>query len=108
MRDLTIVPGPVFAPGCCMVCGGNQGPMLDTGVDIPGDGRMYLCVRTCLRIAADKAGLGVAKSMIYDLEQRGALVGRCTATKKNGERCTGRALPHHSTCVAHTRVKEAV
>ena len=102
MRELTIVPGPVFAPGCCMVCGGNQGPMLDTGVDIPGDGRMYLCVRTCLRIAFAQVGL------LHDLANPPVNGDQCTATKKDGSRCSGRALPHHTTCVAHTRVKEAV
>jgi hypothetical protein len=56
MRELRVIPAPIFAPGYCMVCGGIEGPVLDTGVDIPGDGRMYLCVRTCLRIAAAQAG----------------------------------------------------
>lgn len=52
MREPVLVEGPYFTPGHCMICGGNQGKMIDTCVDIPGDGRMYLCLKTCVPLIA--------------------------------------------------------
>ena len=113
MRDLRIVDYAAFAPGTCMVCGTHEGPFLDTGVDIVGDGRMYLCVRTCLRIAAEKAlFLPSPNSPIISFEDaverpeevyKSLFPERCSAEKKNGERCNGKALPGRPTCVAHSR-----
>jgi hypothetical protein len=93
MRLPSLVPGAIFAPGNCMICGGNEGQMVDTGVDIPGDGRMYICVRWC---APRIAGL---------LDER-APEERCTATKANGRPCTAKALPGYAVCVAHLRVQQ--
>jgi len=67
--------------------------MIDTGVDIPGDGRMYLCVRYCApRIAAL-------------LGEREEPERQCSATKANGSPCTAKALPGREICVAHLRVQ---
>jgi hypothetical protein len=56
MREPMIVEGPVFSPGHCHVCGRSGGPMVDTGVDVVGDGRTYICVEMCLPLMAGKAG----------------------------------------------------
>src|SRR5262245_52876331 len=93
MRRPSLVPNAMFAPGMCMVCGGNEGEMIDTGVDIPGDGRMYLCVRYCAPYIASLLG------------EREEPKPKCQATKSNGERCTADALPGRELCVAHLRVQ---
>jgi hypothetical protein len=56
MREPTIVNGPMFSPGFCHVCGRVEGKMVDTGVDVPGDGRTYICVDLCLPLMANRAG----------------------------------------------------
>ena len=86
------VPNAMFSPGTCMICGGNEGEMIDTGVDIPADGRMYLCIRYCApRIAA--------------LVERREPELICSATKANGQPCSAKALPGYEVCVAHLRVQ---
>jgi hypothetical protein len=75
-----------------MICGGNEGQMVDTGVDIPGDGRMYLCVRYCA-------------PHIADLLQQREPEQRCAAMKANGQPCTAKALSGHEVCVAHLKVQ---
>src|SRR2546421_383469 len=42
MREAQLVPAPVFPPGTCFGCGGNEGPMVDTMVDVVGEGRIYV------------------------------------------------------------------
>jgi hypothetical protein len=54
--EILIVDAAVLPPGMCHVCGRSQGAMVDTGVDVPGDGRTYLCVELCLTLAANQAG----------------------------------------------------
>ena len=94
MQRPSLVPSAIFAPGTCMICGGNEGQMVDTGVDIPGDGRMYLCVRYCAPFIA---------SLLGEREEPEPL---CTATKTNGDPCTAKALPGREVCVAHLRVQQ--
>jgi hypothetical protein len=78
-----------------MICGGAEGEMVDTGVDIPGDGRMYICVRWCApRIGALTTGH-------YSPPES-----RCSETKANGQPCTAKALPGREVCVAHLRVQQ--
>ena len=92
MRLPTRVPNAMYAPGCCMCCGTNEGEMIDTGVDSP-DGVAYICVRYCApRIAALVGGQGPER--------------QCTAIKQNGNRCTAKALPERELCVAHVRVEQ--
>jgi len=84
----------MWAPGCCMVCGRHLGEMIDTGIAIPGDGRMYLCIEYCApQIAALVGAIDTPKP-------------KCSATKANGEPCSADALPGHELCVAHTRVQQ--
>lgn len=56
MRSPRMVSGPVLSPGKCFICGGGEGAMLDTMVDIVGDGRFYICERICLPQVAAAAG----------------------------------------------------
>jgi hypothetical protein len=92
MRELGLVPAPIFAPGHCMICGGSYGPMIDTRVDIPGDGRMYICTHVCF------------PEMIR-LVQEVPASRRCTATKVDGTPCTAPAVAGHRYCVAHTKLE---
>lgn len=64
--------------------------MIDTRVDIPGDGRMYICVRLCAPMIANLLGLAPE-------------VRKCTRIKLNGEPCAGDALPGRDVCVAHAK-----
>jgi hypothetical protein len=66
--------------------------MVDTGVDIPGDGRMYICVRHCA-------------PRISDLLAEREPERKCSATKSNGQPCSAKALPGYEVCVAHLRVQ---
>lgn len=90
MREITLLPGALFAPGHCMICGGSEGPMIDTCVDIPGDGRMYICVRLCAPLIASLVGGHQPKA-------------KCEQTKVDGSRCTADALPGRTVCVAHSK-----
>lgn len=56
MRDAQLIDQPVFDPGKCFNCGTNEGPVIDTMIDIVGDGRIYICTRTCLPQWARIAG----------------------------------------------------
>lgn len=56
MREPGLVEAAEFSPGHCFVCGGNEGPFIDTRVDVLGDGRFYLCVKTCLAMSGRLAG----------------------------------------------------
>jgi hypothetical protein len=76
-----------------MICGGSYGSMIDTCVDIPGDGRMYICTHVCLPI-------------IFGLVNEVPVSRRCAATKADGSACEGFALPNRRYCVAHAK-KEA-
>lgn len=58
MRSPRMVAGPVLPPGKCFICGGAEGAMVDTMVDIVGDGRFYICERICLPLIAAAAGWG--------------------------------------------------
>lgn len=51
-----LVPAAHFPPGHCFFCAGVEGPLIDTMVDLVGDGRIYVCVRTCLPLYARLAG----------------------------------------------------
>jgi hypothetical protein len=93
MRSPTLVANAIFAPGTCMICGSNEGEMVDTGVDIPGDGRMYLCVRWC---APRIAGLIGESELPSDIK-------RCAATRVDGKPCMAWALAGQEFCVAHRK-----
>jgi hypothetical protein len=93
MREPALVPSPIFAPGHCMICGGNYGPMIDTRVDIPGDGRMYICTHVCL-------------PMIIALVTEVPTKRRCTAIKTDGTACTAFALANRRYCVAHSKLEQ--
>jgi hypothetical protein len=96
MRKPSLVPAAIYAPGTCMVCGNNYGAMVDTGVDIPGDGRMYLCTRMCV-------------PLILELVEHVRVQRMCIATTAAGEPCQGVALEGKDYCVAHhalNKVKE--
>lgn len=47
MRAPQLVQHPELAPCACFTCGTIGGPMIDTMVD-HFDGRVYICVETCL------------------------------------------------------------
>jgi hypothetical protein len=90
MRTPFLVSHPAFAPGHCMICGGNVGPMIDTAVDIPGDGRMYICTRLCLALMIEQVE-GIAIRRV------------CSATRADGSPCTAFALTNRAYCVAHSK-----
>jgi len=90
MREPALVPSPIFAPGCCMICGGSYGAMIDTRVDIPGDGRMYICTHVCF-------------PMMIGLVEGIEVVRRCSAEKADGTACTAIALQGKPYCVAHSK-----
>jgi hypothetical protein len=92
MRRPSLVPSAIFAPGTCMICGGNEGQMVDTGVDIPGDGRMYLCTRLCVPLIVALVGQAEPERI-------------CTATKVNGQPCSAKALPGRDLCPSHLTVQ---
>jgi len=52
MIEPRLVEGAMFSPGHCHICGGSQGAMVDTGVDVPGDGRTYICLKVCVPLIA--------------------------------------------------------
>ena len=56
MREPTLAEGAIFSPGHCHICGRAEGTMIDTMVDVPGDGRTYICTMTCLPLIANLAG----------------------------------------------------
>lgn len=58
MRAPQLVEVASLQPGQCFTCGGIAGPLVDTMVDLPIDGRVYICVATCLVPMAALAGLG--------------------------------------------------
>jgi hypothetical protein len=93
MREPTLVPSAIFSPGCCMVCGGSYGPMIDTRVDIPGDGRMYICTHVCF-------------PLMVGLVEGVEVVRRCRATKADGTACEGVALQGKNYCVAHSKLNK--
>lgn len=65
MREPVLVEAPTLQPGRCFCCGTVAGPMVDTMVET-FDGRVYVCVATCLTPMARLAGLGP----IAELEQK--------------------------------------
>jgi hypothetical protein len=95
MREPTLVPAAIFSPGSCMICGGNYGAMIDTCVDIPGDGRMYICTHVCL-------------PLIIGLVEEVEISRNCAATTQNGSPCKGKALENRRYCVAHSKLNEEV
>jgi len=50
MNESAIVPAPVVFPGMCL-CGAQTTPILDTFMEKPGTGRIYLCKRCSLAVA---------------------------------------------------------
>lgn len=56
MLEPGLVEAAHLSPGQCFICGGNEGPMVDTRVDIAGDGRFYICTRLCLPMIGRCAG----------------------------------------------------
>lgn len=56
MQDPELVDTAVLLPGNCYTCRTITGPFIDTRVEIPGDGRVYICVHTCLPTWARLAG----------------------------------------------------
>jgi|SRR5262245_9236944 len=91
---IELVTHAQWTPGCCMICGRHLGEMIDTGIVIPGDGRMYLCVEHCVPIMAALIG------------QRETPKQKCSATKANGEPCSADALPGRDLCVSHLKVQQ--
>lgn len=95
MREPTLVPSAIFSPGGCMICGGSYGAMIDTRVDIPGDGRMYICTHVCL-------------PLIIGLVEGVEVSRNCAAAKADGTPCKGKALGNTRFCVAHSKLNEEV
>ena len=93
MREIGLVPGPIFAPGSCMICGGSYGEMIDTRVDIPGDGRMYICTHVCF-------------PQMLRLVEEIEVSRNCAATKADGTPCQGKALQNRPYCVAHSKLEK--
>lgn len=56
MREPRMVEAAIRPPGHCFICGGIEGRMVDTMVDVVGDGRFYICERICLPLIARAAG----------------------------------------------------
>jgi hypothetical protein len=104
MREPDLVPSAIFAPGHCMVCGGNYGPMIDTRVDIPGDGRMYICTHVCLPMIIRRVHEQIPE-LIAGIIGPVDVSRRCVATKVDGTACTARALPNRRYCVAHSKLE---
>jgi len=75
-----------------MICGGSYGAMIDTRVDIPGDGRMYICTHVCL-------------PMIIGLVEGVEVAQRCAAVTIKGTPCQGKALENRRYCVAHAKLE---
>jgi len=46
------MPSPVAIPGCCGLCGGHAGPVIDTGVTHIDVGVLYICA-TCVTAMSD-------------------------------------------------------
>jgi hypothetical protein len=76
-----------------MICGGSYGAMIDTRVDIPGDGRMYICTHVCL-------------PMIFALVEGVEISQNCAAMKLDGTACQGKALANRRYCVAHSKLEK--
>jgi len=43
MSEFRIVPHAVYSPTRCLTCGDHTGPFVDTHVEWPGWGHVYLC-----------------------------------------------------------------
>jgi hypothetical protein len=89
---IELVGHALWPPSHCFICGGSEGQMIDTGIAIPGEGRMYICARICAQTIAEAIG-GVKSKP------------KCSATKANGQPCSAEALPGHEVCVAHLKVQ---
>lgn len=50
MYEFQLVPHPQIFPSAC-VCGSQHGPILDTHIERPGYGRVYLCKLCAFRVA---------------------------------------------------------
>ena len=96
MNPIQRVPGALFSPGHCFICGGHEGEMLDTKVDF-GNFRYYICVRMCAPMIAKELGGSLPAGIVATT---------CTATRKDGTPCTAYALPGRETCVAHSRARK--
>lgn len=57
MREPMLVDVASIPPGVCFTCGSINGPMVDTMCDVPGRGRLYVCLANCLTPWAHLAGL---------------------------------------------------
>lgn len=62
MLDPILVETAILSPYSCVQCMGSIGPMLDTHIELPGHGRVYLC-KTCLVRDSGVIGLSKGKRM---------------------------------------------
>lgn len=63
MEEFRVIEGePLKQPFACLLCRGNLGQMLDTGHELVGYGRIYLC-ETCGKAVAASFGYARGKRM---------------------------------------------
>jgi len=62
MIEAQLVPNPGFFPGCCVFCMSQTGPIIDTRVERPALGRLYVCKR-CVKQAAVLYGFAKGKRL---------------------------------------------
>jgi hypothetical protein len=93
MRLPSLTDHAYFAPGTCFICGGNEGPFVDTGVDIWGEGRFYICTRMCGPLIAAV----LPNPADHSPRQQ------CSAIKADGSPCQALAIPGQELCISHKR-----
>lgn len=57
MKAALLVERPFLFPGRCAFCGRSNGPMIDTQLEDPGLGHVYVCTEVCLPAWAALIGL---------------------------------------------------
>jgi hypothetical protein len=67
-----LVAEPVLFPSRCGICSRHRGAMIDTMIDDPGAGRLYVCVEVCLPFFANLAGY-LAPDQAEELRERVAV-----------------------------------
>lgn len=80
MRAPQLVEVATLSPGQCFTCGTVQGPFVDTMVDLPIDGRVYLCRGTCVTPMAELFGLGPVAPLLERVADRDAQLEDALAT----------------------------
>lgn len=67
-----MMDAPVLFPGRCMTCGRSKGKMVDTQIDDPAIGNVYVCVDVCVPSFAALAGFVPAEALAEAQEKLAA------------------------------------